>query len=53
MWYNTVYQILGIQRRNPRIFENAHVFLMLADVLGYFLQDKKSGIYGPFHHTII
>ncbi|WP_282923708.1 rhamnulokinase [Mediterraneibacter massiliensis] len=42
MWYNTVYQILGIQRRNPRIFENAHVFLMLADVLGYFFTGQKS-----------
>lgn len=30
IWYNTVYQLLGIQKRNPRILNNAQKFLMIA-----------------------
>lgn len=53
MWYNTVYQILGIQKRNPRIFENADTFLMLADILGYFFTGKKSLEYTSLSTTQI
>lgn len=42
MWYNTVYQVLGIQERNPRIFQGASSFLMIPDILGYFLTGEKS-----------
>lgn len=42
VWYNTVYQILGLQERNPRLFRDADTFLMLPDVLGYFFTGTKS-----------
>ena len=37
MWYNTIYQISGIMKRNPRIFQSADKLLMIADLLGYML----------------
>ncbi len=42
MWYNTVYQLLGIRRRKKDAFHNAASFLMTADILGYFLTGKCS-----------
>ena len=42
MWYNTVYQILGIQNRNSEKAAGKKTFLMLPDVLGYFLTGERS-----------
>lgn len=42
VWYNTIYQILGIMNRNPGRFWSADMFLMLPDLLGYFLTGAKS-----------
>ncbi len=42
MWYNTVYQLMGIRRRKKDAFQNAATFLMTADILGYFLTGKCS-----------
>ena len=41
MWYNTVYQILGIQNRNKEYFKRAQCILMIPDILGYFLTGNK------------
>ncbi|MEY8491686.1 rhamnulokinase family protein [Lachnospiraceae bacterium 29-91] len=41
MWYNTIYQILGIQNRNKDYFRNAQCILMIPDILGYFLTGNK------------
>ena len=51
MWYNTVYQLLGIQKRNPRILNNAQKFLMIADILGYFFTERISMEYTGFSTT--
>lgn len=41
MWYNTIYQILGIQNRNEEYFKRAQCILMIPDILGYFLTGNK------------
>lgn len=45
MWYNTVFQLMGIKERNPELLERAETFLMVADALGYFLTDRISAEY--------
>lgn len=45
MWFNTVYQFLGLHARKPDFFEKAEKFLMLPDVLGYFLTGRKCSEY--------
>lgn len=42
MWYNSVYQIQGLQRRKPDFLERAECFLMIPDILGYFLTGNRS-----------
>ncbi len=42
MWYNSVYQIQGIRRRNPGLLERAECFLMIPDILGYFLTGNRT-----------
>lgn len=42
MWYNTVYQLMGIKCRKKDAFHHASTFLMTADVLGYFLTGECS-----------
>lgn len=37
MWYNTVYQLMGIKLRKKDAFQKAKTFLMIPDILGYFL----------------
>lgn len=41
MWYNTVYQILGIRERNQDILDRASAFLMIPDILTYFLTSEN------------
>ena len=40
MWYNTVYQLMGIAKRKPDLIEKMSKFVMLPDALGYFLTEK-------------
>lgn len=42
IWYNTVYQILGLRNRNPGVLWDASTFLMLPDALGYLFTGRKS-----------
>ena len=42
MWYNTVYQIMGVQQRKKGWFDRADCFLMLPDLLCYLLTGGKS-----------
>ena len=42
MWYNTVYQLLGLKKRNPRILRDGCTFLMIPDVLGFLLTGQKN-----------
>lgn len=41
MWYNTVYQIMGIRQRKADAFPEGSTFLMIADLLAYFFTGKK------------
>lgn len=42
MWYNTVYQLLGIKERAPYILGLSRTMLMISDIIGYFLTGEKS-----------
>ena len=42
MWYNTTYQLMGIEARKPGFLKRADTFLMLADMLCYLLCGEKS-----------
>jgi len=42
VWYNTVYQVLGLLERNADRFQYAESFLMISDILGYFLTGSRS-----------
>lgn len=42
MWNNTVYQIMGIQKRKPAYLDRVGHMLMIPDILGYFLTGSKT-----------
>ncbi|WP_195421440.1 rhamnulokinase [Faecalicatena contorta] len=42
MWYNTVYQMLGIKNRKPHFFDRSICFLMIPDILGFCLTGNKT-----------
>lgn len=45
MWVNTVYQLMGIQERNPKLINTSDRFLMIPDILAYFLTGDMSTEY--------
>lgn len=45
MWFNTVYQFLGLIGRKKEFSLNMNHFLMLPDVLGFFLTGKRCSEY--------
>lgn len=42
MWYNTVFQLMGIAARNPGRLQQAECFLMIADMISYLLTGNKN-----------
>lgn len=42
MWYNTVFQLMGIAARNPGRLQPADCFLMIADMISYLLTGNKN-----------
>ena len=42
MWYNTAYQLMGIQSRKPEYLQRDMEFLTLSDLLCYLLTGQKS-----------
>lgn len=42
MWCNTIYQMVGLQKRKPDFFKNAGSILMIPDILGYFLTGRRN-----------
>jgi sugar (pentulose or hexulose) kinase len=39
--YNTLFQLLGLVLRKPHLVERAHTFLLMPDLLAYFLTGEK------------
>ena len=42
MWYNTVFQLMGIAARNPGRLQQAECFLMIADMISYLLTGNRN-----------